>query len=414
MRNLSALLACVVLVAPGGEVLAQGFSSGSTGADGALAFDPAAGTVVFDPQTFVPPLDPDGDNVYHFTTITVPAGVTVRLASGVLPEARPVVWLASGAVTIDGVLDLNGQDGHSNASTPLPAVPGAGGYSGAPGGTGAKAPQAGNGPGGGRTAPGKHGGGAGHAVSGGETASTGAAGGTYGNEFLLPLVGGSGGAGGAFSGFSNGSGGGAGGGAILIASSTSIAVNGAITARGGNSGVCTQSIGDFCGGAGSGGAIRLVAPSIAGSGSLTATGGPGRSANGGGTGRIRLEAFTLSLTAMNPAPSVASPGLVFLPATAPAVRVVRVGGVDVTASPTGSFVTADVAIDAAAPVAIEIEARNVPPGTIVQLTLDPETGSPVTVNTTPLQGTAALSTASATATFPHGFTRLFVKASWTP
>ncbi|MCI0635982.1 MAG: hypothetical protein L0206_19015 [Actinobacteria bacterium] len=83
-------------------------------------------------------------------------------------------------------------------------------------------------------------------------------------------------------------------------------------------------------------------------------------------------------------------------------------------SSTGSFVTPDVTIDAVAAVTVEIEARNVPPGTVVHLTLDPETGTPVTVDAWPLQGTLDLSTATATASFPHGFTRLFVRASWTP
>jgi hypothetical protein len=251
-----ALLLAFTLAAPllgrAGTAFAQTFDSGSTGADGALAFPATPGTVVFDPRAFDPPLDPDGDNVYHFTTVTIPAGVTVRLASGALPEGRPVVWLASGAVQIDGVLDLNGSDGHADNQTPLPAVPGAGGYSGSAGGTTVTPARNGNGPGGGRAAASRHGGGAGHAAAGGGSTSTGTPGGAYGNEFLLPLLGGSGGAGGA-RGAQNGSGGGAGGGAILIASSVSIALNGSVTARGGRGGVCIISTGGFCGGAGSGG-----------------------------------------------------------------------------------------------------------------------------------------------------------------
>lgn len=32
---------------------------------------------MFDPKASNPPLDPDGDGIFHFTTITIAAGVTV-------------------------------------------------------------------------------------------------------------------------------------------------------------------------------------------------------------------------------------------------------------------------------------------------------------------------------------------------
>src|SRR5688572_1021476 len=89
--------------------MAQTFTSGSTGADGALDFSGTPpGTVIdFDPTTFTPALDADGDSVYHFTTITIPADVTVRLRA-TKAGAAPLHWLATGAVVIDGTLDLNG------------------------------------------------------------------------------------------------------------------------------------------------------------------------------------------------------------------------------------------------------------------------------------------------------------------
>ena len=69
-------------VLPPGVVSAQEFDCGSNGSDGALDFvtgstDPV--TIEFDPTSFDPPLDQDRDGVYHFTTITVPANVTVKL-----------------------------------------------------------------------------------------------------------------------------------------------------------------------------------------------------------------------------------------------------------------------------------------------------------------------------------------------
>src|SRR5688572_6019017 len=90
------------LVAAGAQpAAAQGtYDSGSNGSDGALTF-PAGVTVDFDPAAFTPALDPDGDYVFHFTTITIPAGTTVKLRTRVFTtEGRPIVWLASGAVSI--------------------------------------------------------------------------------------------------------------------------------------------------------------------------------------------------------------------------------------------------------------------------------------------------------------------------
>ncbi|NKB23241.1 MAG: hypothetical protein GKR87_02395 [Kiritimatiellae bacterium] len=86
------------------EVTAQTFNSGSDGTDGALIIS-TPGTSVFDPSSFTPLLDPDGDGVYHFTTVMVSTGVTVRFDSAIMGN-KPVVWLATGNVQIDGTLDL--------------------------------------------------------------------------------------------------------------------------------------------------------------------------------------------------------------------------------------------------------------------------------------------------------------------
>jgi hypothetical protein len=85
------------------------FTSGSNGSDGALNLT-APGTIVFDPRILN--IDQDGDNVYHFTTITIGSGVTVRLLGPQL-KMKPVWWLASGAVQIDGIINLNGEDGYT-------------------------------------------------------------------------------------------------------------------------------------------------------------------------------------------------------------------------------------------------------------------------------------------------------------
>ena len=132
----NSILCSLIAVLASGTALGQTFSSGSTGTDGALTYN-TPGTYVFDPKTFTPPLDPAGDNIFNFTTITIAAGVTVKLTGDVLNG--PVVWLAQGAVTINGTIDLSGQNGFiaSNTTQRTLTIPGAGGYGGGYGAVGA-------------------------------------------------------------------------------------------------------------------------------------------------------------------------------------------------------------------------------------------------------------------------------------
>jgi hypothetical protein len=196
LRLHNVCLSAFAIVTVAVQAFAQSFSSTSTGSDGALNLT-TPGTIVFNPKSFTPPLDPAGDNIFNFTTINIAAGVTVQLSGQVL--TGPVYWLAQGAVTINGTITLNGAEGYSCGTLPnpalrIPSVPGAGGYAGGIGGlvidTYTDQGQPGSGPGGGPY----------NSSNGNATFS--------GNPFLVPLIGGSGGAGG---GGSCGGGGGAGG-----------------------------------------------------------------------------------------------------------------------------------------------------------------------------------------------------------
>ena len=412
---LPAVLAVVLAMALGApQSGAQVLDSGSTGVDGELTFT-ETGTIDFEPAAFDPPLDEDGDGVYHFTTITIPSGVQLRLRADRL-GSRPVIWLASGDVTVRGSLVLSGESGKA-ASSDLrgAATPGAGGYRGGLGSMDGEAePTPGEGPGGGSPsdpATNTSGGGAGHRVAGTDGTGDVPGGEPYGNDFLVPLVGGSGGGGGW-------GGGGAGGGALLIASSTRIRIDGAIDARGGGGGrrsafTSSQSGG---GGGGSGGAIRLRTPTLAGDGQLLARGGSGPDGAGRASdGRIRLETSDLQFTGRaDPVAEVAPASPIFPPSGAPSVRVVRVAGVDLPASPRAAFSPADVTIQESAAVEVEIEARNVPLSTTVSLTLFTTSGDKTTVPASSLSGSEELSTATASVTLPFGFTRFTVEADWTP
>jgi hypothetical protein len=368
------------------------FNSTSTGSDGALNLT-TAGTILFDPTTFTPPLNPSGNNIYNFTTINIAAGVTVRLSARNL--TGPIYWLATGAVTIAGTLDLTGEAGGNTGvteETRSPAYGGAGGYTGGVGGrngTPAIAPLPGNGPGGG--AAGSAGG------NGGAGTFTGT------NFFLVPLVGGSGGGGGvAYDVNTVGAGGGAGGGAILIASSTSIAITGQIKTQGGAGGTCPYPYGVSCGGAGSGGAIRLVSPAVSGSGGLNAA-------------EIRIEtaSYSNTLTLTSPFTVSSTPNL-FLPTTPPGtLKVVSVGGVSLPAVPTGSFSVPDANINSSAALPVVIQAANIPPGTVPTLQFFSDVGgTDFSVTVPALAGTLAQSSATVQVTFPAGFTRGYVLATW--
>ena len=309
----------------------------------------------------------------------------------------PVYWLAAGPVRIVRVVDLSGERGHDggcNLTTDRScwtsrslSVPGPGGFAGGFGGNSSMPAIPGLGP------------------LGGGISTRGT---TVSNRFAVPLQGGSGGGGNNVSHPGVGSGGGAGGGALLIASSESITFSsGQIQAHGG-----------FGAGHGAGGMIRLVAPMIGGTGTLdVSSGDQNLAARLAGT--IRLEAFRDELIGTFRGTSFFrdTPFDVHLPDTnivpQPSLRVVRIGGIDVPADPRGSFDAADVVIDDNTAVTFEIEATNIPDGTLVTLLISSEEGGLQQPSAT-LEGNFAASAATVEATLPRGFTQFYVEANWTP
>ena len=376
----------LVLAGPA-VVAAQMFNSGSTGADGAFA--PTA-----DVRLAIPT-----DGVFNFTTITIPAGVTVSFETRAGRHQPPVSFLATGNVTINGRIDVDGADGgpggngtqlFSNAGTAGP-----GGFDGGAGSNGLIGPfgAAGLGPGGGAPGGAALPGHAGHLVAG-----PGAPGGrAYGDERLVPLLGGSGGGGAAAQFFGvTGSGGGGGGGAVLIASSGTLTLNGSITARGGLGG--PDATGAPSGGSGSGGAVRLVATAVTGSGGIDVHGGQGAS-----PGRIRVEALTNTATLGGGAVggiTVGSPDAIAVNVVG--LRIAAVAGVPAPADPQGSYAAPDVILPpgTTGPVTIALEAREIPLGTTITVTATPLSGPPVSAVSTPLVGTPAVATATATLALP--------------
>jgi hypothetical protein len=373
-------LLLVLTIAP---ALQAQFSSGSTGSDGALNY-PTPGTYTFDPQALG--LNPAGDNVFNFTTINIAANVTLNMPADVLRN-KPVIWLATGNVTIAGVLNLNGANGAAqSASNPgatrSPAMPGAGGF---PGGVGAWMTSAATN---------------GDGYGGGTTTTTTGNSGTYlylSNQ-LVPLVGGSGGAGGQIGGGTAGGNGGAGGGAIRIVSSTSITIGGSISAEGGG-GAC--GVNGYCGGSGSAGVIHLIAPTVAMNGGIGAAIFKGSANTYSNTGDIFATQYLGGL--YNPP----------LPSSVPQVKVVSVNGAAAPSDVQASVLAPDFTVNTTGSVSVNISAQYIPVGTVVKLYLNSEQGNDSTVTCMALAGTLASSTATCTgANYPQGITITDIRAVW--
>jgi hypothetical protein len=385
--------------------IAGNFNSGSTGADG--TFNPASNIEVVLPE----------NGILNYTTVNIPAGVTVTFKKNA--ANTPVYILATGDVTIAGTINVDG----GSTTTRSPGKGGHGGYDGGLGASstgmaGGKGLGPGGGNPGGTGADGGSGGGGGFGTNGNDGAGTlkGTGGGTYANEKILPLIGGSGGGGGNYT--SGGAGGGGGGGAILIASSGTINVVGTITANGGNAPIGNVVVSG--GGGGSGGAIKLMADTISGNGTISAMGGNGGiygwyPGGSGGVGRIRLEAFTVTRTAVTtPSYIYGYPNTVFV-ANEPTLTITSIGGVSVPSNPSGTYGTPDVILPSTItnPIMIDIAATNIPVGTQVTITAIPEYGTSTSTTGT-LSGTDASSTASVSITLPTTYQSILTaKATFT-
>jgi len=379
------------------------FDSGSTGADGAFA--PSADTVLQIPAS----------GVFNFTTVTIPEGVTVTFPK--TTKNLPVIILATGDVTINGTISVNGGD----AATSLIGAGGSGGFDGGRGGLVNQNGKAGGGPGGGGGGYatttsylcGGNAGGAGYTMPGVKGAlvtgcpSPGAGGSVYGNEGIFPSIGGSGGGGGGGTTGSAGGDGGGGSGSITIASSGAIAINGGITANGGNGAhgeIYSPYYAGGGGGGGSGGSVRLLANILSGNGALSAiggTGGRGYSGYGGAgaIGRIRLEAATIQRTSpTTPAASIAYPSAVE-PSGIPTLKITAIGGIYVPESPSGYYHSPDVTLPFSTqnPVTVTVSAENIPAGQTVTVMALPEEGTSTSATGT-LSGTETNTTADAALT----------------
>ncbi|MBI1396760.1 MAG: PEP-CTERM sorting domain-containing protein [Betaproteobacteria bacterium] len=239
-------------------------------------------------------LDLPDDGVFNFTTIDIPDGVTVRFRRNA--GNTPVVLLATGAVSVSGVIDVSaGSVSLADLTDPnvgyiRPATTSTGGPGGGIGGQAGvgdttcadpscRDATAGTGPSPGLPGPtpthtglkvyGVSGGGGGMATDGlAAVRYTDGVAGSPAVPFPEPFTGGSGGGGGSgwyFFGVQLGGGaGGGGGGALQISTSDTITVDGSLLALGANGGWSFANVGGMGGpgGGGSGGNIVLDGASV--------------------------------------------------------------------------------------------------------------------------------------------------------
>jgi len=424
------LLLGTIMAAAFSHAGAAAFVSGSTGADGALA--PTADTTIQLPAS----------GVLHYTTVDIPAGVTVRFAKNTANTA--VVLLTTGDVKIAGAIDISGGAAQVTkfglaGDINKGGIGGPGGFDGARGGLQEQNRRGGTGygpggGGGGTQAAGYdyafcsgyiQGGGGGGFSGAGESSvciqnvgsydvnhRTGFSGPTYGSNSMLPLVGGSGGGGGAGgpNGWSlPGSGGGGGGGALMLVAAGSVTLSGKISARGGNGGNINNNNCDpnnrdsgGAGGGGAGGAVRILTPSFNSSGSIDVSGGKGGCRLGNGTGLV-WENYTNSGGHGGVGRSSVEivSGGTFSLSVIPTLAITSIGGVPVPPNPTGA---GDVTLpsDLPNPATVTVSATGIPVGTVVKLTLSQPYNVNVTANASALAGSLQGSTASGSINIPTG------------
>jgi hypothetical protein len=356
MKSLIFLTIC--FFATSSMLKAQTFSSGSSGADGALDLSSADQEIQL-----------RDSGILNFTTVNIPLGRTLRFKRNL--RNTPVIMLVQGNVNIAGIIDVS-----ANRNTPGPGgFPG--GAANLNGGAGPNLP--GFGPGAGPQTDGNPGGK------------------WIGPLSLVPIVGGSGGSGGSQCTFVGQSPfGGGGGGALVIASSQTITITNNATIRANGSGVECPFGGA---GGGAGGAIRLMANAINAAGAFEAI-GFGAFNFPGFNGVVRFEASVATMNfsgSSTPAAGLFQINPLVVSSAAPLLSIASIGGFPVPSFSGSRFDTYDMLLpnQLTDPIAVVVNATNIPVGTQVKIGF--ANGSPNATSTSAtLAGTLQFSTGTTT------------------
>lgn len=202
---------------------------------------------------------------------------------------------------------------------------------------------------------------------------------------------------------------------MLIAASGEILLDGQINARGGGVYGNLDS-----GGGGSGGAVRLIASRLTGTGGIYAEGGQqSRTGIGGypvaGSGRIRFDVLENSFG--GGVYGVFTHG--FQPIIFPTngqvaqLTVTSVGGVPVSASPSGQLATPDAVLSAQQnnPIPVVVHCSNIPLNTQITVSVKPANGAAVSATGLNSSGTLASSTATVLINMPRGGGLIYATAA---
>lgn len=314
--------------------------------------------------------------VFKYSSVVISNGATLTYANH--PTHAPVVWLVTGDVTINSncAVSLDGESYNQNPNNV--AEPGPGGHRGGAMVQGGLERGVAFGPGG-------------YYNDSGSYATFHA----YGNPQIVPLIGGSG-----APGHGNGVNGSAGGGAILIAASGTITVNGS----------CHANAGSPYSQYASGGGVRMVANQILGNGAIQATGSSSQS-----LGRIRLEANTVSdLLGVNP-PTVKvlpTPLIIWPETNAPTVKVISVASLTAPSDPKASLSAngGDLVIAQTNAVVILLQTANFPTNGIVNVYLKPRNADQSILPATFVSGNTNLATWQLTTVLPVSHTVIQARA----
>jgi hypothetical protein len=174
----------------------------------------------------------------------------------------------------------------------------------------------------------------------------------------------------------------------------------------------------YLGGGGSGGAIRLVASKIEGAGVIGATGGQGSGYNSSapaGNGRVRIDCFENNFSGSISGSFSQGSQFIITPSSGqlPQLTVSTVGGVAVSASPTGVLSTPDAVLSAQQnnPIPVVVNCANLPLNTQVTVSVKPANGAAVSATGLNSSGTLMSSTATISIVIPRGGGLIYATAA---
>jgi len=346
---------------------------------------PGNGNGVYDPVKWAV--------VFKYNSVTIGDNAIVKFTNH--PSNPPVVWLVKNSVTVNGgYVVLDGQPGTGNRSF---SVPGPGGFAGGRGIATSVSTSAGRGPGASPRSGDQSG-----AYANSFLTSV-----AYGNDQILPLVGGSGSA------RNTTLGGGAGGGAILIAARKSIS----LSLINGNGGILARSLSPDGFRIASGGAIRLIAETLEGSGGRLYSCYASSVDVTEVWGRIRIEAVNnfsnwelrgkSSIVPLVGAPQIWPTDL------SPQAKIISIGGLNAPSDPRAQdgAANADMTLNTDQALVVRVQCTNVPIANWkVQLKLVVPEGDAVLKECTLVEGNDLVSFWEASFTLPPGVSAIQARA----